>query len=75
MVHHGLGGDVATGPGPVLNDELLAEPFGQPLRQQARCDVGRAASGETDDDAHRLRRIGLRACHMRDGWKTDSDRS
>jgi len=73
-IHHGLGGNVAAGTGPVLNDELLAEAFGQPLRHQARCDVGRAASGEPDENAHRPRRIGLRASHARNGWNADGAR-
>ena len=40
-----LGGDVAAGTGPVLDDELLAEPLRQPWTQQARDDVGPAARG------------------------------
>jgi hypothetical protein len=48
-VHYGFGGDIAAGAWTVLNDELLAEPFGQPMRQQAPRDVGCTASGETDD--------------------------
>ena len=30
-IHHRLRSDVSAGAGPVLDDELLAEPFGQPL--------------------------------------------
>ena len=38
----------------------LADPLRQPLRHQPGEDVGAAAGGEADDDADRLRRIGLR---------------
>ena len=55
-----LGGDVAAGAQPVLDDEWLAEPVRQPLPYQARGDVGGAAGSEADDDAHRPRWIGLR---------------
>jgi hypothetical protein len=50
----------------VLNNELLAEALRQPLTHQACDDVGCATGGEADDDAHRARRIGLRACDPRD---------
>src|SRR5262249_59066171 len=60
--HDGLGGDVSPGPRPVLDDELLAEPLRQPLADQARDDVGAAAGGEADDDAHRPRRAGVPPC-------------
>ena len=40
-------------PGPILDDELLTEPFRQILTDQARDDVGRAAGGKADDNAHR----------------------
>src|SRR3954454_2153892 len=59
-VHDRLGGDVAAGAQPVFDDEWLAEPLRQPLTDQPRQDVVRAPGGEADDDAHRLRRIGLR---------------
>src|SRR6266478_7513029 len=36
-----LGCNVGPGPGPVLDDELLAEPFRQPLAHQAHGDVAR----------------------------------
>ena len=58
--HDRLGGDIATGARPVLDDEWLAEPLRQPLTHQAREDVVRTAGGKADDDAHRPRRIGLR---------------
>ena len=65
--HDRLGADIAAGARPVLDDELLAEPLRQPLADQARDDVVRAAGGKADDDAHRPRRIGLRPCDARDG--------
>ena len=37
--HDRLGGDIAAGARPVLDDELLAEPLRQPLTHQARDDV------------------------------------
>jgi len=39
------------------------------VTNQAREEIGRAASRKADDDAHRPRRIGLRPCHPRDGWR------
>ena len=65
--HDRLGGDIAAGARPVLDDEWLAEPLRQPLTDQAREDVGRAAGGKADDDAHRPRRIGLRPGDARYG--------
>ena len=69
--HDGFGADVAAGPRPVVDDELLAQPFREPLRDEARGDVGRTAGGKADDDAHRPRRIGLRPCEARNGWRCD----
>jgi hypothetical protein len=57
--HDGFGGDVGGCPGPVFDDELLAESLGQPLTDQARGDVGGAAGGKADDQAHRPRRNSL----------------
>src|SRR5262249_51068579 len=58
--HDRLGGNIATGAGPVLDDEGLAQPLGQPLTHQTRNDVVRTAGGIAYDDAHWPRRIGLR---------------
>src|SRR5262249_21190735 len=58
--HDRLGGDVAAGAWPVLNNELLTEPLRQPLSYQTRDDVARTAGAIADDDAYRPRRIGLR---------------
>jgi hypothetical protein len=65
--HDGFGGDIAAGPGAVLDDEWLAEPVGQPLSEKPRKDVGRTTRCKADDDAHRPRRIGLRPSEARDG--------
>ncbi len=51
--HDRLGGDIAAGARPVLDDEWLAEPLRQPLTYQTRENVVRAAGGKADDDAHR----------------------
>src|SRR5439155_9230656 len=60
--HDRLSGDIAGSTQPVLDDEWLAEPF-QPLTNQARKDVRRAARCNANNDAHRPRRKGLRPCH------------
>jgi hypothetical protein len=65
--HDGFGGDIAAGPGAVLDDEWLAEPVGQPLSEKPRKDVGRTTRCKADDDAHRPRRIGPRPSEARDG--------
>ena len=72
--HDRLGADIAAGARPVLDDEWLAEPLRQPLADQARDDVGAAAGGKADDDAHRPRRIGLRPRDARDGRQRGSAR-
>ena len=61
-----FGGDIASGPRLVLDDERLAELLGHELREDAADDVVGAARGEADDDADRLRRIGVGA---RDAWQ------
>src|SRR6516165_10229975 len=58
--HDRLGGDVAAGVWPVLNNELLTEPLREPLSYQTRDDVARTTGAIADDDAYRPRRIGLR---------------
>src|SRR5258705_11450384 len=74
-IHDRLGADVAAGPGPVLDDELLAKPLGKPLTDQARHDVGTPASGETNDYAHRPRWVGLRPSEARHRRQRGSARS
>jgi hypothetical protein len=66
--------NIAASAGTVLDDELLAESFGQPLTDQAcRC-VRSRASCEADDDAHRPRRISLRSYNRRYGRQNGSTR-
>src|SRR5262249_39978783 len=57
-----LSGNIRARPGPVLDDELLAEPIRQPLSHEASDDVLIGAGGCADDHAHRLRRISLSPC-------------
>jgi hypothetical protein len=72
--HDCLGGDIAARTCPVRDDERLAEPFRQPLTEQARGDVGSPASRKADDDAHGPRRIGLPEGKARDGRQRGSAR-
>ena len=65
-------GDGAAGARPVLDHELLAQDFRQPVGDDAGRDVGAAAGAEADQDANRpcrpvLRRGGRRlsACHRK----------
>src|SRR5262249_15155436 len=50
-----LGGDIGSRAWLVLDDERLAEPLREPLTNETRGYVGRAASQETDNNAHRPR--------------------
>jgi hypothetical protein len=45
-IHDCLGCDIAGGPGPVLDDELLAEPLRQRSSDQTGCYVGGAAGAK-----------------------------
>src|SRR5262249_54181886 len=72
--HDRLGSDFAAATRPVLDDEWLAEPLGEPLAHQARDDVTWAAGSKADDDAHRPRRIGLRPSEARGGRQRGSAR-
>jgi len=66
-----LGGDIGS------RDwlyERLAEPIREPLTNETRGDVGRAASQETNNDAHRPRRISLCPSKVRDARKSGSAR-
>src|SRR5439155_25857751 len=56
--HDRLGGNVGASPRSTFDDEWLTELLRQPLTQQARYDVGRAARGKAYDPTHRARRIG-----------------
>jgi hypothetical protein len=42
---------------PIVDEEWLPEPLRQPLTDQARDDVGRAAGRNSHDQTHRPRRI------------------
>src|SRR4051812_34124215 len=67
-----LVGDIAASTRPVLDDERLAEVIRQPLTNQAREELGRAAGRKADDDAHWPRRIGLRPRNLRHGRQRGS---
>src|SRR5262245_49857928 len=73
-LHDRLGTDIAAGTRPVLDDELLAEPLGQPMTDQARGDVGSTTGGKSDDNAHWPRRIGLRPRDARQSRQRGSAR-
>src|SRR5215831_14276206 len=73
-IHDGLGRDIGARARPAFDDEWLTEPLRQPLTEQARGDVGRAAGRVADDQPHRPRRIGLRRCNPRDGWQRSGSR-
>jgi hypothetical protein len=62
-----LEGKIARGAGPVLDDELPAEPLRQPLPHQARHDVLAAACGQPDDQPYGPGWVGLRARDARAG--------
>jgi hypothetical protein len=59
-VNGSLGGDIATGAGTIFDEERPAKPLGQPLIEDACEDIGSTAGRESDNDAHRSRRVGLR---------------
>ena len=65
-------GEVATRARAIVDDEWLAEPLREPLPDQAREHVGRAAGHATDDKAHRARRIGLPPGEARQGGENGS---
>ena len=64
---HRVGGDIAAGAHSILDDEGPAKPLREPLRNQARQYVGRAAGSQADDRTHRADRIGLRPGEARYG--------
>ncbi|MFZ3351486.1 MAG: hypothetical protein WA268_11530 [Xanthobacteraceae bacterium] len=47
-----FGTDIAASARPVIDDDGLAEPIGEPLRHDAGENIGATASGQRDDDAH-----------------------
>jgi hypothetical protein len=62
--HYSFGRDIAARAGTVLDDDRLPKAILQPLTDDARQNVGRAAGGKADENPDRPRRIGLR---RRDG--------
>ena len=69
-MHDLVGGQVAAGARPIFNDEGLAEPRRQLLRDQPRQNVADAAGSVADDNGHRPRRIiGLRHGARRQRWR------
>ena len=60
-VHDRLGGDIAAGTWPVLDDDWLAKTLRQPLSDEARGDIGTAPGRKSDNQSHRPCWIVLRA--------------
>src|SRR5262249_21164205 len=56
-MNRGFGADVVARPRLVLDDELLPQPFRQPLRHDARRDVRAPAGGIGHDPTHRPGRV------------------
>ena len=54
-----LGADIAAGADNILDKELLTEMLRESFRQEPGKDIARSAGAKGDDDAHRVRRIGL----------------
>jgi hypothetical protein len=52
-----VAGDVAVGPGPVLDHHGPPQSFGKPLGNQPRGNVGRASRRDRDQDADRRLRV------------------
>src|SRR4029079_9149063 len=71
----GFGTDIGTSPGPVFDDEWLAEMVGEPLPDQSRDQIGIAAGRERNDDVYRLARIRLRLGPFGKGGQDDHGRS
>src|SRR5258706_4826559 len=61
-----LRGDIAAGPGAVLDHDLLRPELGELLAEGAREDIARAARGEADDEPDGLFRPGLRGGSARE---------
>src|SRR5262249_28729293 len=62
-----FGRQIPARAGSVLDHDRLPEPLGEPLRDQARGDVGGAAGGKPDEEAYRTARVGLRPRDARGG--------
>jgi hypothetical protein len=74
LAHDCLGADIAARAHAVLNDEWLTEALRQPLTDQACVQVDHPARRKRRDQAHRPRRIGLRACDARSSRERGSAR-
>ena len=61
-----LGGNPRSGPGSVLDDDLLTEPRLRRLGKETPDYIGRRTGRETDDEVDRTRRIGLGPSEARD---------
>ena len=70
-----LGADIGAGAWTVLDDKLLAETLREPLADQTRGNVVRAAGRNGNDDTHRPRRVGLRPRNAREHGQRDRARS
>lgn len=72
----GFGREIVAGPGTILDDELLAEPFAEPIAEQAGADVGLAAGRVSDDDVRLPCRIiggaGMTRRDKRDAGRRES---
>jgi hypothetical protein len=71
---HGLGGNVAGGPGPVLDDELLAESRGQLLTNYARNNVASSSGSKTNYKTNQPYRVDLRSRNSGGGREHGSTR-
>src|SRR3954451_9194643 len=65
----GLRGDPTTGAWSVFDNEGLAHARGEPLTDQARQDVGRAAGGESDNETNGTGWVAARTCEWRGAGK------
>ena len=55
--HHRLGGNIAAGAGPAFHHKGLVQMLRQPLPDQTRDQIRRAAAAQAFNDAHRPGRI------------------
>ena len=70
----GLQRQIAAGARPVVDDDRLAQPLRHRLANEARNDIGCAASGDKNDQADGPRWVGLRRCHERETRERGSAR-
>src|SRR5215510_11813870 len=72
--HDRFGTNIAARARPVLDDEWLAQPLGQPLTHRTGDEVVSAARRDWHDQTHRPRRIGLRESEPRHARECGSTR-